>query len=72
MRLRYDGNILDTQITDDTSGVSTRDFQSMSGNIARQINPVRGQAFIGFTGGTGGLSAEQEIVSWQFETTAIA
>jgi hypothetical protein len=72
VRLRYDGNILATQLTDETSGVSTLDFQLIAGNIANQINATTGRAFVGFTGGTGGLSAQQEIVDWQFQTTAIA
>jgi hypothetical protein len=70
VRLLYDGNILATQLTDDTTGVSSQDFQLVAGDISAQINSVTGRAFIGFTGGTGGLSAEQEIVNWQFDTTS--
>jgi hypothetical protein len=66
-RLRYDGNMLAVQLRDDRLGVSTQDFQLIAGDIAQQINSTQGQAFIGFTGGTGGLSARQEIIAWRFE-----
>jgi hypothetical protein len=65
--LRYDGNILFLNLRDEQTNVSTIDFQLLPGNIAQQINSVQGKAFVGFTGGTGGLSARQEIVAWTFQ-----
>jgi hypothetical protein len=65
--LRYDGNILFLNLRDEQTNVSTIDFRLLPGNIAQQINSVQGKAFVGFTGGTGGLSARQEIVAWTFQ-----
>ena len=66
-RLRYDGSILSVQLTDKTSGVSTQEFGLVAGDIPQTINSVGGRAYVGFTGGTGDLSATQEIVSWDFQ-----
>jgi hypothetical protein len=65
--LRYDGNILFVKLHDEGTNVSTQDFRLIAGNIPQQINSVQGTAFVGFTGGTGGLSARQEIVAWDFQ-----
>ena len=64
--LRYDGNVLAVQLRDTVTKVSTQNFQLIAGNIAQQINSVQGRAHVGFTGGTGGLSARQEIMHWDF------
>ena len=66
-RLRYDGNNLFVQLTDPARKITTRDFQLLAGNIAQQIGSITGRAFIGFTGGTGGRSAKQEIIAWTFK-----
>jgi hypothetical protein len=65
--LRYDGNVLAVQLRDTVTNVSTQNFQLIAGDIAQQINSVQGKAHVGFTGGTGGLSARQEITHWDFQ-----
>jgi hypothetical protein len=44
--------------------VSTQEFALIAGDIAVAINSVQGLAHLGFTGGTGALSATQEILQW--------
>ena len=41
--------------------------QTYKVNIAATVGAT--QAWVGFTAGTGGLSATQDILSWQFTTT---
>jgi len=67
-RLSYDGEILFVQLTDEKTKAATQNFRLIAGDISAAINSVQGLAFVGFTGGTGGLSAEQEIVRWDFQT----
>jgi hypothetical protein len=64
--LRYNGNILFVQLTDTVLNITTPEFQLLPGNIAQQIHSITGRAFVGFTGGTGGRSARQEILKWEF------
>ena len=62
VRMTYDGTVLNMQITD---AVTQATFQtSWNINIPMTINS--NTAFAGFTGGTGGASATQEILSWIF------
>ena len=61
MTLTYDGATLQTVIRDlilQTEIVRSFpvDIPAVTGNTA----------FVGFTAGTGGLSADQDILSWQF------
>jgi hypothetical protein len=66
-RLRYDGNILSVQMQVQGAPAPSPDFRLAPGDIAQQINAVQGKAFVGFTGGTGGRSARQEITNWSFK-----
>jgi hypothetical protein len=62
VRMTYDGTVLNMQITDAATQAT---FQtSWNINIPMTINS--NTAFAGFTGGTGGASATQEILSWIF------
>jgi hypothetical protein len=65
--LRYDGTTLFTRLHDEGTNIFSPDFPLLPGNIPQQINSVLAKAFVGFTGGTGGLSAQQEIVAWSFQ-----
>lgn len=62
-RLVYDGSVL-TLVLSDTSNPSA----TFSTQFTIDIPTVVGgpMAYVGFTGGTGGLSAVQEIVDWSF------
>jgi hypothetical protein len=67
VHLTYDGTTLAMTITDSvTAGSFT---QSWPINIASTIGSST--AFFGFTGGTGGLTAVQEIISWTYSTGAV-
>jgi hypothetical protein len=65
--LTYDGTTLTEKITDMTT---TNSFTTMYGSAALPLNiaaRVGGNtAFIGFTGGTGGLTAIQDVQTWSF------
>jgi len=67
VRLRYDGTRLFAQLTNANTGTRTQDFALIAGDIATTINSVQGLAHLGFTGGTGILSVEQEIIDWDFQ-----
>jgi hypothetical protein len=62
VHMTYDGTILDMQITD------TDNNQSFSKQWAIDIPATLGgpTAYIGFGGGTGGLSATQEVLAWTY------
>ena len=62
--MSYDGTTLEVTITDTATLVSAS--QSYTIDIPAQIGGS--QAFVGFTGGTGGLSAVQEVLSWTFQS----
>jgi fibronectin type 3 domain-containing protein len=60
--LGYDGATLTEQITDSVTNASFS--QNYSVNIAGLVGG--NQAFVGFSGGTGGLTATQDILTWTF------
>jgi hypothetical protein len=60
--LLYDGNLLHVTIADLETQASAS--QEYSIDIPGAVGGT--SAYIGFTGGTGGLTATQEILSWQF------
>jgi hypothetical protein len=62
VQMSYDGTTLRMTITDATTN------QSFTTSWAVDIPAVVGgnTAYVGFTGGTGGLTATQEILSWAF------
>jgi hypothetical protein len=62
VQMSYDGTTLGMTITDATTK------QSFTTSWAVNIPAVVGgnTAYVGFTGGTGGLTATQEILSWTF------
>lgn len=64
--LSYDGTILTEKITDATTGASFT--QTYTVNIASAVPGSQG--YVGFTAGTGGLSATQDILSFKFTPTA--
>jgi hypothetical protein len=61
----YDGAVLDVTITD-TMTLATAG-QSYVVDIVSQVGGAT--AFVGFTGGTGGLSAIQEVLDWTFDSS---
>ena len=62
VRMTYDGTTLTMQITDVTTQAT---FQT-SWNINIPVTIDSNTAYVGFTGGTGGATAIQEILSWIF------
>jgi len=61
--MSYDGTTLKVTITDKATLVSAT--QSYLINIPGMVGPT---AYIGFTGGTGGASAIQDILAWTYTT----
>src|SRR5579859_4335997 len=64
VHMTYDGTTLTWTITDATVGKSftksvTIDIPSLTGNTA----------YVGFTGGSGGLTAVQDIISWSYTSS---
>jgi hypothetical protein len=68
MHVTYDGATLVWTVTDTVTG------KSFSTSAAVNIPTVIGAqtAFVGFTGGTGGLAATQDILAWTYQTDATA
>ena len=66
-KLTYDGTTLTLNLTDQkTNATFTQGFPV---NIPAAVNST--SAYVGFTGGTGGLTAYQKILNWTFmQTTA--
>jgi fibronectin type 3 domain-containing protein len=64
--MSYDGATLHVTISDASTGASAS--QSYSINIPGTVGG--NTAFVGFTGGTGGLTATQDILTWTFTPTA--
>jgi hypothetical protein len=66
VHMTYDGTTLVWTITDATTGTS------FSTSATVNIPSIVGgnTAFVGFTGGTGGKTAVQEIVTWSFSAAA--
>src|SRR5205085_9413925 len=62
----YDGTTLTVVITDTQTHASAT--QTYSINITGTVGGAN--AFVGFTGGTGGLTATQDIVTWTFSPNA--
>jgi len=62
VHMAYDGTTLSMTITDAVTG------KAFSQNFAVNIPQIVGgnTAYIGFTGGTGGLSSSQKILTWTF------
>jgi hypothetical protein len=64
--MSYDGTTLTMAITDMSN--TTQTFtSSWPINIAGSVG--NSNAYVGFTGGTGGMSAIQEILTWTYSTT---
>jgi hypothetical protein len=61
--MSYDGTTLTMTITDTTTPANTF-TTSFPINIAATVGG--NVAFVGFTGGTGGQTATQEILNWTF------
>ncbi len=61
----YDGSTLTITLKDTLTG------KSLTGSISGDLTQVVGgpTAYVGFTGGTGGLTASQKILSWTFNST---
>jgi hypothetical protein len=62
--MTYDGATLRVTITDTSNGASAA--QAYSVNIPSIVGG--GAAYAGFTGGTGGLTATQNILNWTYST----
>jgi hypothetical protein len=62
VHMTYDGTTLTWTVTDPTAG------KTFTTSAKVNIPSVAGgnTAFVGFTGGTGGLTATQEIISWTY------
>lgn len=61
VEIDYDGHVLNLNIKDEATGANAQHA------FAVDIVAVTGQmAHVGFTGATGGLSATQDILTWQF------
>jgi hypothetical protein len=62
-RISYDGSTLTLRIDDERTGAETEVlFKGV--NLPAAIGGAT--AYVGFTGGTGGLTATQDILSWDF------
>jgi hypothetical protein len=59
----YDGTTLTMKITD-TNNTALTFTTSWTVNIPAAVNS--NSAYVGFTGGTGGLTAKQEVVNWTY------
>lgn len=59
----YDGTTLTMKITDTTNSALTF-TTSWTVNIPTAVNS--NSAWVGFTGGTGGLTAKQEVINWTY------
>ena len=64
VHMAYDGATLTVKITDTVTGATAS--QSYTVNIPAVVGG--NTAFVGFTAGTGGLSATQNILSWTFSS----
>jgi hypothetical protein len=62
VHMSYDGTTLRWTITDPTAGTSFT--TSATVNIPSLVGGTT--AYVGFTGGTGGLTAIQDILSWTY------
>jgi len=62
--ITYDGTTLNETITDMTTGRSFNKTYAV--DIPAKVGGTT--AFVGFTGGTGGLTATQDVQTWTFQT----
>ena len=60
--MSYDGVTLTVTITDKVTGA--RATQKYVVDIVKAVGATR--AFVGFTGGTGGLTATEDILAWDY------
>jgi hypothetical protein len=65
--MTYDGTTLVVTITDATTGATAT--QTYKVNIPSLVGG--GAAYVGFTGGTGGLTATQDVLSWEYTPTTL-
>jgi hypothetical protein len=65
--LTYDGTTLTLKLVDGVTGDTFTTSQAI--NIPQIVNG--NTAYVGFTGGTGGLSASQKILDWTYTTQAL-
>ncbi len=68
VNLAYNGKTLTETITDTLTGASFT--TSYAVNIAGVLGG--GNGFVGFTGGTGGLTATQDILSWTYSPVTVS
>jgi fibronectin type 3 domain-containing protein len=66
VNMTYDGTTLSVTIQDPTTGKSA----TQNYTIAIPTTVGGSTAFVGFTGGTGGLTATQDILTWTFAPNA--
>jgi murein DD-endopeptidase MepM/ murein hydrolase activator NlpD len=66
--LAYDGTTLTLLITDTSTNASFR--TSFSVNIPSIVGG--NSAYVGFTGGTGGVTATQDILTWRYNAVPVA
>jgi hypothetical protein len=66
VNLTYDGTTLAVTIKDTATGKSAT--QNYTINIPTTV--TTGSAYVGFTGGTGGVTATQDILTWTFAPNA--
>jgi hypothetical protein len=60
--ISYDGTTLVLTLTDIVTGASFTGSQAI--NIPATVGA--GTAYVGFTGGTGGLTSVQQVLNWTF------
>jgi autotransporter-associated beta strand protein len=65
--MNYDGTNLIVTLTDPSAGVSAT--QTYPIDIPGTVGD--GTAYLGFTGGTGGLTATQDILNWTYSPTTV-
>ncbi len=66
--MTYDGTTLSVRITDTVTQRSAT--QSYTVDIPSKVSSSSNVFFVGFTGGTGGLTAIQDILVWTFQSPA--
>lgn len=70
--MSYDGSILSVTITDDQYGTTVGQAY---GTLLKPLNipAILGSqtAYVGFTGGTGGLASVQSVTNWVFQSNAL-
>src|SRR5205085_12378329 len=66
VNMSYDGTTLSVTVKDTKTGASAS--QSYTVDIPATVGG--GTAYVGFTGGTGGLTATQDVLTWTFAPNA--